>query len=286
MNLSDFMARWNGKMIPSRGGILGECVSLTQAWAEVNGVTGTPVFPVAAAKDMVNSRPDFFTWIANTPTGVPSAGDIIVWNTQVGKWGHTAVFINGNSTTFNSFDQNWPIGSPAHTQAHNYNGVVGWLRLKGNTQGGDMPTKVNTNTLRVIHTEEEGWPLVETHRGDFDAQFAAAWGGQDLEAVMLDKFYKNDAFRGLRVNAIDYYQNKRPGLEAQLKGQQDQIATATTRLATAQKRIDELTAQLGVPPVVIPVIPPTSVPTPPSESQASFWKRIGDTLYKLIIGVK
>ena len=35
-----------------------------------------------------------------------------------------------NKTSFTSFDQNWPTGSPSHKQLHDYNGVVGWLRPK------------------------------------------------------------------------------------------------------------------------------------------------------------
>ena len=130
MNVQDFINYWNGKYIPSRGGITGQCVSMVQKWAEDHGIGGTPVFPVPAAKDMVGLRPDAFNWIPNTPTGVPQPGDIIVWNTAVGPWGHTAIFIDGNASSFRSFDQNWPTGSAAHIQNHNYNGVVGWLRFK------------------------------------------------------------------------------------------------------------------------------------------------------------
>lgn len=136
-NLNDFINAWSGKYIPSRGGITGQCVSMVQKWAEDHGIGGTPVFPVPAAKDMPGLRGDVFDWIPNTPTGVPQAGDIIVWNTAVGPYGHTAIFVDGNSSTFRSFDQNWPTGSAAHIQPHNYNGVVGWLRFKAQAPQGE-----------------------------------------------------------------------------------------------------------------------------------------------------
>lgn len=138
MSLADFINKWNGKYVSSRGGITGQCVSLAQAWAEANGVGGTPVFPVGAAKDMAGARSDAFSWIANTPTNVPQAGDIIVWGTALGQYGHTGVFVSGDANSFVSFDQNFPIGTAAHKQWHNYTGVLGWLRLKNNNTGGDM----------------------------------------------------------------------------------------------------------------------------------------------------
>ena len=71
--------------------------------------------------------------IANTPTGVPLKGDIVFWSTAVGSgYGHVAIFLSGDASSFISFDQNWPsgnltIGSPAAKVTHNYNNVVGWL---------------------------------------------------------------------------------------------------------------------------------------------------------------
>lgn len=143
MNLQEFIKQYQGKQVNSRGGILGECVALAQRWAEVNGVSGSPVFPVAAAKDMAGSRPDAFTWIANTPTGVPQPGDIIVMNGRVGGgYGHTGIVTAANQNTFNIFDQ-WNIGggATAGIRTYGYGSVSGWLRLKNkasNNQGGNM----------------------------------------------------------------------------------------------------------------------------------------------------
>ena len=72
MTLQQFMNAWANKKVPSRGGITGQSVSLVQKWAEDNGVSGTPVFPVASAYMMAGKRPDAFTWVANTPKAVPA----------------------------------------------------------------------------------------------------------------------------------------------------------------------------------------------------------------------
>lgn len=76
----------------------------------------------------------YFTKIYNTPTGVPKQGDLIFWKAWqpgiTGIAGHVAIFDNGNVNKFVSMDQNWATGTPCHLQAHNYRGVIGWLRKK------------------------------------------------------------------------------------------------------------------------------------------------------------
>jgi hypothetical protein len=69
----------------------------------------------------------YFTKIANTPTGVPQRGDIVLWD---GTDGHVAIFLEGTVNDFYSFDANYPTGSLPHRQYHNYDRVLGWLRFK------------------------------------------------------------------------------------------------------------------------------------------------------------
>jgi regulator of replication initiation timing len=46
------------------------------------------------------------------------------------SYGHIGIFVEGDVNSFKSFDQNYPIGSPAHIQGHTYANVLGWLRPK------------------------------------------------------------------------------------------------------------------------------------------------------------
>lgn len=83
------------------------------------------------------------------------------------------------------------------------------LRRKGTPQsqgGGDMPTKVDTGLLRIIHSEMEGWDYEKTHRGDFDAQFLASWGGANLVDVIWEKWNKNAPFRNNRERNRKFYE--------------------------------------------------------------------------------
>lgn len=70
---------------------------------------------------------ELFDIIPNTLYGVPVRGDIIVWG---GEYGHIAIFVEGDVNSFSSFDANYPLGTLPHIQYHNYDNVLGWLRLK------------------------------------------------------------------------------------------------------------------------------------------------------------
>lgn len=138
MTISTWYPTVAGKRVNSAGGILGECVALVQKYAnEVLGVSGAPVFPVDFAKDMVNSRPDAFTWVANTPTGVPPYGSIVVFNGRVGGgYGHTGIAIEGSDTNqVRIIQQNDPFGSGVSIKTYPYTNVSGWLVPKNNNAG-------------------------------------------------------------------------------------------------------------------------------------------------------
>lgn len=242
--MNDFINAWTGKYIPSRGGITGQCVSMVQKWAEDNGVGGTPVFPVAAAKDMVGARPDAFQWIANTPTGVPQTGDIIVWNTAVGPYGHTAIFIDGNASNFRSFDQNWPTGSAAHIQNHNYNGVVGWLRFK---QSAPQPQGEGNMTP---DQERQAYNIVLGRPPEPGAQLGkrTAWGFINDAKGELDAIRAQNSAQikqlGDRVNelnkAVESANNLVKKLQDELVASGNDKASLTKKVEALQKQVDGL----------------------------------------------
>lgn len=221
-DLNSFINQNMGKMVGSRGGIAGQCVSLVQAWAEANGVGGTPVFPVAAAKDMAGARSDSFDWIGNTPSNVPQAGDIVVWGTGVGQYGHTAIFVDGNANSFTSFDSNWPVGTSAHKQAHNYNGVVGWLRLKGN------------NNVGVANTE---YDRVVIENYNLGVQLRNTQGELNDARNLLKQ-------QGDRINelqkAVDDANALVQKLQAELVANGNDKAALTKKVEELQKRVDGL----------------------------------------------
>lgn len=266
-SLQQFKNENAGQLVMSRGGIKGQCVSLAQRWAEVNGVGGAPVFPVANARNMgPNTRQDAFTWIPNKvgdPNSKPSPGDIVVFS-----WNHTGIAESSDGYTMTLFEQNDPTGSGAHSKNYSFNGCTGWLRLKQAPapQGGTVADVTTTvEEMRIIHTEEEGWPLHETHQGKYDAQFMASWGGHGLREMVWEKWNKNGNWRNTRQAALDYYGTKAANdkliqdLKNQVFQQQAQIVELNNQIKNPPAASQEQAAQ-----TVAEVIKPAY----------SFWQKI------------
>lgn len=79
---------------------------------------------------------ELYERIPNTPEFVPIKGDIMVWGTGIGKWGHVAICNGkGDTTWFESYEQNWTGNNdPVALIKHNYNHVLGVLRPKDQTK--------------------------------------------------------------------------------------------------------------------------------------------------------
>lgn len=127
MALADFVNQYNGHAnAGTNAADSGQCVGLVHLYQQFLGIP----LNYGNAKDMFDTAPDaYYTKVANSPSGVPPAGSIIVWNAFPGDpYGHIGVALAGaNTNAFTSFDQNWPLGSAPHAQSHNYNYVRGWL---------------------------------------------------------------------------------------------------------------------------------------------------------------
>ena len=135
MTLNEFVQRYNGKGIDADGSYGFQCMDLYRQFVkEVLGFPQSP--PVTGAYQVWDTYlGQYFDRIDNTPSGIPQKGDILIWGQSVGKYGHIAVYLEGNTSSFKSFDQNWPVGTNCHIQSHNYNGLLGWLTPRSNMNG-------------------------------------------------------------------------------------------------------------------------------------------------------
>lgn len=138
MTFDEFIAKWIGKGIDFDGAYGDQCMDLMHQYCvEVLGLTDGRILSAPAAKDVWNTNvygKDKFTAIINTPTGVPNKGDIILFGTEVGPYGHVAIVISATVNSFVSFDQNWNGHQYCERITHTYGGpqgVLGWLRYKG-----------------------------------------------------------------------------------------------------------------------------------------------------------
>ena len=237
MTISEWYPKWAGKLVPSRGGITGQCVSLVQKYAEeVLGTTGTPVFPVSAAKDMVGARPDAFTWIANTPTGVPPYGAIVVFNGRTGGgYGHTGVAIEGcDLNTVRVIQQNDPAGSGASIKVYNYTNVSGWLvpKITNNGGGDGMMNQGENEFARAndLHLKLRGRAL---DRNIFNQLAGKITWLRFIEICSDDP------------EAVQWQQNATVGKTARADQWERQIQTLIAQVKDMQKQIDDLKKQSG-----------------------------------------
>ncbi len=150
MTIQHFFDAYNGLWIESTGisdsGSRDQCVDL---WRVYNlRVIGGPNVTGDAVDYWTNYPTDFYDKIPNTPTGVPKLGDVIIWGTNYGSYGHIAVCTDiADTKGFTSFDQNDPLKSPCHYQPHTYTGVLGWLHPKNLPQDAPVidPDKVKVD---------------------------------------------------------------------------------------------------------------------------------------------
>lgn len=129
ITLDEFVSKYTGKGIDYDGHYGFQCQDLYRMY--VKEVLGFPQSPsVTGAKDNWDKYlPDYYERIPNTPEGVPQKGDIIIWGSNYGPFGHVAVCTEATVNTFKCFSQNDPTGAlPAIKWYKSYAGVLGWLR--------------------------------------------------------------------------------------------------------------------------------------------------------------
>lgn len=164
MTLNEFIQKWNGKKNDYDGAYENQCTDICKQWLSDLGYTVTGAWGNGKDWDKNGSRPDL-QWIANTPTGVPKEGDIMVFGG--GSYGHVSIFIDGNTSSFRSFDQNWPSGKlePCGIFTHKYTGTIyvkGWLRpLKYNPTPQVDPKDARiaelTGQINDLVSQRENW---------------------------------------------------------------------------------------------------------------------------------
>jgi len=127
MTLNTFISTYNGKKVEYHSynpNALYQCTDLANQY--ITEVLGLPAIIGTNAQDFPTKRGQNYDWILNTPTGVPSPGDLMIFKSPDGV-GHISIFVEGDANSFKSFDQNYPTGSPSKIVTHNYKNVIGWM---------------------------------------------------------------------------------------------------------------------------------------------------------------
>lgn len=240
MTVNEFVQKYDGQTIDFDGKYGGQCVDLYRQYVkEVLDYPQSP--PVEGAKDIWNSYlPEHFTRIGNTPNGIPRNGDVLIWGTQLGPYGHVAIFLEGDVNDFISFDQNSPLNSTCHIQHHDYKGVLGWLRPKQLPMTNEDQTVLNR--LKA-YQEQAGHSTLE---GACDFALGAAKDMPKVEADLVNA-RKEIATLTEQLEAFQAAQNNLTDTVNDLSDKVAEYQKLESRwqkqLTTAMETVDALTEE-------------------------------------------
>ena len=205
-SLAAFINALDGRTVDSCGGFpIGQCTALACLWARNLGL-GTPCGSCASPHHCDGacwaggSYPGW-TWIANGPANVPSAGDIVAYHADcdgIGVNGHVGVFVSGTSSSFTGFDQNWN-GAYCRLIEHTYACVAGWQH----------PTSQQGSSSPPPSSNPVSCPPGLMQVGSFCYPEISAYPGPLVPIALV--------LGGFTVAAAWAYQN-RPGFRAEVQG--------------------------------------------------------------------
>lgn len=140
MTFDEFVKAYNGKGTDYDGTAGVQCVDLVKLYTDK--VLGTKLGSCGNAHcywdnfNSITALKNTYTQVNNTPSFIPQKGDVAVWSTKLGKYGHVAI-CDGVGTTkyFYSYDQNWKGKHDPMTRVkHTYTSIAGFLRPKDQTK--------------------------------------------------------------------------------------------------------------------------------------------------------
>lgn len=244
MTFDPFIWKYTGKAVDYDGKYGPQCMDLYRQY--VKEVLGFPQSkPVPSAKDVWDTYlPDFYERISNSPSGVPQKGDIVIWGGNYGPHGHIAIFIQGNTKQFTSFDQNDPLGSLCHEQLHTYKGVLGWLRPKYATIEPDMPTWLTSllrDDLGLDITKSEG--DVRGKVGEIkNAVQKYDEVNKRLKVLEEDYAHASGEVAELREK-LDLSDEARTRIETEIQDLKKQVTNRDIQITDLTEKLESLTAQ-------------------------------------------
>lgn len=132
MTFDEFITRYTRRPIDFDGVYGPQCFDLYRQYCkEVLGIPQSPATGSQGAKVIWNNYlKEYLFATPNSPLNSPQKGDIVIWGSKIGPYGHVAVCVSGGTMSFVSFDQNWSNHPYCEQVKHSYTGVLGWLRKK------------------------------------------------------------------------------------------------------------------------------------------------------------
>lgn len=134
MKLKEFIKKYQNKSVDYDKHFGPQCVDLfNQYLIDVYGleepIKEFPVFGAFQLYDVASIKTNFETQ-KNGLFDIPKPGDIIVWNKNVGPFGHVGICVDAKLMSLNVFEQNWNGVQTCVINKHSYKDIVGFFRLK------------------------------------------------------------------------------------------------------------------------------------------------------------
>ncbi len=134
-------------------------MDLAFAWCDAMGVPREMIRHLHAYEvwtKPLDSAPQYFDYIPNTPSGFPKEGDLVVFNQGVGPSGHIRIATDkATASAFTSFDQNWNGVTSAQLVEHTYEHVYGWLHKKQPERNHALSAALFTAEHTIVEKEQE-----------------------------------------------------------------------------------------------------------------------------------
>ena len=232
----DFLTKFNGQQgVGNTSENKGQCVGLVCVWVDT---LGFPHIWGNACDLFANADEQFFDKILNTPEAIPQAGDIVVWSAKFnGTVGHTAIATGtGDINTFETFEQNDPLGSNCHLKTYKYTSVIGWLR----------PRSTQLDSQAIIIQQSDAFIAICTKLGT-PANREIVLAELDKLITMQDVVIQKDkqlADANAKVLELEKdNQNKATqlqDLQTQVKNLADEVAIAVAENKADKETIDQL----------------------------------------------
>jgi surface antigen len=260
VTLQEFISNYNGQTnVGDTEANKGQCVGLIEVWLDAISA-GSHIW--GNANDLMgNANSDYFDVIANTPTGVPAAGDVICWSAGFGgsAVGHTAIVESADVNTFTVFEQNDRIGGGngacrTHTFS-NYDHVQGWIHPRVlNKKEQDM---ISADQVKDLYRVFLGREASQDEANSWVGEWATAFYG-------IKDSDEGQAFTAKLVGEARDAESV-PGLQAEVTELQNKVAELSTTPVVEPTKPT-------TPPIIVPVT--KEVPVEPLQTRLTsrkFW---------------
>lgn len=154
LSLQQFINTYNGRAVDFDGYYGAQCVDLIQFYNR--DVVGVGRF-TGDAINIYGQLGNSYTWVRNTPAGIPRPGSVVVWGAPYGYnptlkryFGHVAIVVSANLNTMTVLSQNYPYNTGTAFRTLSYNGCIGWGTPKNVSVGTPPPATGVTPVMRTV----------------------------------------------------------------------------------------------------------------------------------------